>query len=77
VRYAEGLLSATQTLALANECMAMHAAQQLTPARVGADRDQRRCAATARTGLNPDALSAPQQAFADRINELRIALSRH
>src|ERR1700735_374553 len=37
-----GLMSRAQTRALTNECVAMHDAQQLMPARVGADRDHTR-----------------------------------
>ncbi|MFC5741784.1 2OG-Fe(II) oxygenase [Dyella tabacisoli] len=71
------LLSPAQTQALATECMVMHDARLLMPARVGADH-----AATLLRGDHtrwflPEALSAPQQAFADRIDVLRIALSRN
>ena len=72
----QGLLSAAQTLALTNECMAMHAAQQLMPARVGADRDHTPLRGDSTHWFESDALSAPQQIFADRINVLRIELSR-
>ena len=72
----QGLLSAAQTLALANECVAMHDAQQLTPARVGADRDRSLLRGDSTHWFESEALSAPQQAFADRIDVLRIELSR-
>ncbi|MBT2795304.1 2OG-Fe(II) oxygenase [Paraburkholderia strydomiana] len=52
--------------------MAMHDAQLLTPARVGPIALPGFCAAIARTR----ALSTPQQAFAKRIEALRIALNR-
>ena len=69
-------LSQTETQALSAECMNMHDAQLLTPARVGVDR-----AATLLRGDNtrwflPEALSTRQQAFANRIEVLRIALNR-
>ena len=71
-----GLMSRAQTLALTNECVAMHDAQQLTPARVGVDRDHTRLRGDSTHWFESDALSAPQQAFADRIDVLRIELSR-
>ena len=71
-----GLMSRAQTRALTNECVAMHDAQQLTPARVGADRDHTRLRGDSTHWFESDALSAPQQAFADRIDVLRIELSR-
>ncbi len=70
------LMSPAQTLALTNECVAMHDAQQLTPARVGADRDRTLLRGDSTHWFEPDALSTPQQAFADRIDALRIELSR-
>jgi SM-20-related protein len=71
-----GLMSPAETLALTNECVAMHDAQQLTPARVGADRDHTLLRGDSTRWFESDALSAPQQAFADRIEVLRIELSR-
>jgi SM-20-related protein len=71
-----GLLSAAQTLALAHECMAMHDAQQLTPARVGADRDRTLLRGDSTRWFESATLSAPQQSFTERIDELRIGLSR-
>ncbi|WP_266172161.1 2OG-Fe(II) oxygenase [Dyella subtropica] len=70
------LLSLAQTQALATECMAMHDAQLLTPARVGADRTATRLRGDSTCWFLPEALSEPQQAFADRIDVLRIALNR-
>jgi len=72
----QGLMSPAQTLALTNECLAMHDARQLTPARVGADRDHTLLRGDSTHWFESDALSAPQQAFADRIDVLRIELSR-
>jgi SM-20-related protein len=54
----------------------MHDARQLTPARVGADRDRTLLRGDSTHWFESDALSAPQQAFADRIDVLRIELSR-
>jgi len=71
-----GLMSMAQTLALTTECAAMHDAQELVPARVGADRSQTLLRGDSTHWFESDALSAPQQAFADRIDVLRIALSR-
>jgi len=70
------LMLATQTLALTSECSTMHAAQRLVPARVGADRDRTRLRGDHTHWFVSDALSAPQQAFVDRLEVLRIALSR-
>jgi SM-20-related protein len=71
-----GFMSTAQTRALTNECAAMHDARQLTPARVGADRDRTLLRGDSTHWFESDALSAPQQAFADRIDMLRIELSR-
>ncbi|WP_227747346.1 2OG-Fe(II) oxygenase [Paraburkholderia franconis] len=69
-------LSQTQTQALSIECMAMHDAQLLTPARVGADRAATLLRGDSTHWFVPEALSTPQQAFANRIEALRIALNR-
>jgi SM-20-related protein len=69
-------LSQTQTQALSNECMAMHDAQLLTPARVGANRAATLLRGDSTRWFQTDALSTPQQAFADRIEALRNALNR-
>ena len=69
-------LSQTQTQALSIECMAMHDAQLLTPGRVGADRAATLLRGDSTHWFVPEALSTPQQAFANRIEALRIALNR-
>ena len=69
-------LSQTQTQALSNECRAMHDAQLLTPARVGANRAATLLRGDSTRWFQTDALSTPQQAFADRIEALRNALNR-
>ncbi|TDN63183.1 2OG-Fe(II) oxygenase [Paraburkholderia sp. BL10I2N1] len=69
-------LSQTQTQALSTECMAMHDAQLLTPARVGADHAATLLRGDSTRWFLPEALSTPQQAFANRIEALRIALNR-
>lgn len=69
-------LSKTQTQALSTECMAMHDAQLLTPARVGANHATTLLRGDATRWFQPDALSTAQQAFADRIEALRNALNR-
>jgi SM-20-related protein len=70
-------LSQTQTQALATECMAMYAAQLLTPARVGANRAATLLRGDSTRWFQPDALSPRQQAFADRIEALQNALNRN
>ncbi|CAG2161091.1 2OG-Fe(II) oxygenase [Cupriavidus numazuensis] len=69
-------LSQTQTQALSTECLAMHDAQLLTPARVGANRATTLLRGDSTRWFQPDALSTAQQAFADRIEALRHALNR-
>jgi len=71
------LMSLAQTQALASECLTLHNAQLLTPARVGADRDASLLRGDSTSWFLPEALSVAQQAFADRIEVLRIALSRN
>lgn len=69
-------LSTAQTQALADECRAMRAAQQLTPARVGALRTATPLRGDSTRWFQADALSAPQQVFTDRIDALRMTLNR-
>lgn len=69
-------LSRAQTQALSTECMGMHDAQLLTPARVGANRATTRLRGDTTRWFQPDALSTAQQAFADCIEALRNALNR-
>ncbi|MDR5773083.1 MULTISPECIES: 2OG-Fe(II) oxygenase [unclassified Caballeronia] len=69
-------LTQRQTQALATECMAMYAAQLLTPARVGAKRAATLLRGDSTRWFQPDALSPRQQTFADRIEALQMALNR-
>jgi SM-20-related protein len=69
-------LSTTQTQTLADECRAMRAAQQLTPARVGASRTATPLRGDSTHWFQADALSAPQQMFTDLIDALRTVLNR-
>jgi SM-20-related protein len=68
-------LSQAQTQALSTECMDMHEAQLLTPARVGVDRAATLLRGDSTRWFQPEALSRRQQAFANRIEALRIALN--
>lgn len=71
-----GLMSAAQTRALASECAAMHDAKLLLPARTGAGRTASNLRGDSTHWFLNGAMSAPQQAFTDRIDTLRVALSR-
>ena len=71
-----GLLPLAQTRALADECAAMHDAKRLLPARVGAGRTASSLRGDSTHWFPTVAMSAPQQAFADRMEALRVALSR-
>ncbi|MFC5581461.1 2OG-Fe(II) oxygenase [Rhodanobacter terrae] len=71
-----GFLSAAQTQALADECLALRDAQRLTPARVGALRTATPLRGDSTHWFQADAPSAPQQAFTDRIDALRVTLNR-
>jgi SM-20-related protein len=71
-----GLLSASQTQALADECAAMHDARLLLPARTGAGRATSSLRGDSTHWFPTVAMSAPQQVFADHIDALRVALSR-
>lgn len=73
---APDFLSPTQTQALADECRAMRDARRLTPARVGAQRKATPLRGDSTLWFQADALTAPQQAFTDRIDALRMALNR-
>lgn len=71
-----GLMSVAQTRALADECMAMHDAKLLLPARTGAGHIASTLRGDSTHWFRSGAMSAPQLAFADRIDVLRIALNR-
>lgn len=70
------LMTAVETLALAVECRTMHAAHLLVPAATGIDRAVSLLRGDSTRWFVADALTAPQRAFTDRINMLRVALSR-
>ncbi|HEY0197345.1 MAG TPA: 2OG-Fe(II) oxygenase [Rhodanobacter sp.] len=71
------LMPAIQTQALADECAAMHVAQLLLPAGIGAGRASSLLRGDNTLWFEPGALSVAQQVFADRIDVLRIALNRN
>lgn len=70
------LLPLAQTRALAVECTAMHDAKLLLPARMGAGRTASPLRGDSTHWFLSGAMSAPQQVFADRMDALRVALSR-
>jgi SM-20-related protein len=70
------LMEPMQTRALARECAAMHDAKLLLPARTGAAHTASALRGDSTHWFVTGAMSAPQQAFADRIDALRIALNR-
>ncbi|MEO8809984.1 MAG: 2OG-Fe(II) oxygenase [Rhodanobacter sp.] len=73
----EGVLPTAVTRALAEECAGLHASRQLTPARVGAARTATPLLRGDSTHWFPSqAMSVPQQAFAERLDALRIVLNR-
>ncbi|HXS03180.1 MAG TPA: 2OG-Fe(II) oxygenase [Rhodanobacter sp.] len=69
-------LSAAQTRALADDCRALRDARRLTPARVGRLRTATPLRSDSTHWFQADALSAPQQVFADRLDALRVTLNR-
>ena len=72
----ENLMTDAQTLALASECTTRHTARLLKPAATGIDRALTLLRGDSTRWFESGNLSAPQQAFVDRIDELRIELSR-
>ncbi len=70
------LMDTAQTRALADDCTAMHDAKQLLPARTGAGRAASPLRGDSTHWFADGAMSSPQRAFADRIDILRLALSR-
>lgn len=70
------LMSAAQTQALADECTTMHDARLLLPAHTGAQRTSSGLRGDSTHWFPGGAMSAPQQAFTDRIDVLRKALNR-
>jgi len=71
------LMTQSQTMALTGECAAMHTAHLLAPAATGMGRAITLLRGDSTRWFQADALSAPQQAFVDRIDALRVALSRN
>ncbi|WP_426687760.1 2OG-Fe(II) oxygenase [Rhodanobacter ginsengiterrae] len=71
-----GLLDDRQTDALGRECAAMHDAGRLLPARTGADRTTSTLRGDSTHWFATGAMTMPQQAFADRMDELRQTLGR-
>ena len=71
-----GLLTPVQTRALADECVALQAAQRLAPARVGAAHTATALRGDRTQWFDPAAASGPQRAFLARIDALRRTLNR-
>jgi SM-20-related protein len=70
------LMDAAQTRALAAECLSMHDAGLLQPARVGAGRAASSLRGDSTRWFVSGAMSASQQLFTERLDALRLALSR-
>jgi SM-20-related protein len=69
-------LDAVQTLALADECDSLNQAGLLQPAHVGAGRTTSSLRGDSTQWFASGAMSPPQQVFSDRLDVLRLALSR-
>lgn len=70
------LLDDAQTRALATECAAMHDAGQLLSARTGASRTASTLRGDSTHWFASGTMTAPQQMFNDRMDELRLTLGR-
>jgi SM-20-related protein len=70
------LMTAAQTQALARECAAMHRAHLLLPAATGIGRSLTLLRGDSTRWFEADSLSVAQRAFVDRLDGLRVALSR-
>lgn len=70
------LLTEGETRALADECAAMHDAKLLLPARTGAARHASGLRGDNTHWFASDTASKPQQVFAERLDALRVHLSR-
>lgn len=70
------LMDKLQTRALAAECLSMQDARLLQPARVGAGRTASSLRGDSTQWFVSGAMSASQQLFTDRLDALRLALSR-
>ncbi len=71
------LLTPPQTQALRDECMQLYTTGKFRPARVGLERTASQLRTDDTHWFVPDALTAPQQAFVQRIDALRSALNRN
>ncbi len=69
------LMLPAQTRALADECAAMHDADALSPARIGAGRTASMLRGDRTHWFSASTASAAQQVFTDRMDALRIALN--
>jgi len=69
-------LEPAQVRALAEECAALHDAQRLQPAGTGAGHTHSALRGDSTRWFVDGAMSAPQQAFADRLDALRGVLNR-
>lgn len=72
----EHLLTAAQTRALAAECLALHEAHAMVPAATGLLRTTSALRGDVTAWFAPEALSAAQQVFVERLDALRVVLSR-
>lgn len=68
------LLDDAQTGMLAAECLAMHDAHQLLPARTGASRTTSTLRGDSTHWFASGAMTVPQQLFTDRMDALRLTL---
>lgn len=69
-------LPAAETKALTEECTQLYTTHQFHPARVGLERTASRLRTDYTHWFAPEALTAPQQLFAQRMDALRTALNR-
>lgn len=70
------LMTDEQTRALADECAAMHGASLLLPARTGSARSSSLLRGDSTHWFDQGNMTTPQQDFSDRIDALRLDLSR-
>jgi SM-20-related protein len=69
-------LTPAQTRALSRECADLYAAQQFRPARTGLERTASQLRTDRTHSFVPDALTAPQRVFSQRMDALRTVLNR-
>ena len=70
------LLTQEQTRALCEECVRLYAAHQFHAARTGLERTVSQLRTDQTHWFVPDALTAPQQVFTQRMDALRVVLNR-